>query len=102
MKLQSISSDRTGHIVLDFGDENYLSLLFAKGSHTENWQIGLIDAENPLDWFNQPVSSTTLEIMPSGVIGKICEEYEDYWDGSLLNYFPVDNLLGLLNKIENS
>lgn len=102
MKLKAIASSRTGHIALDFGDENYLSLLFAKGSHTENWQNGLIDAENPLEWLNTPVSSTTLEIMPNGEISKICEEYEDYWDGSLLNYFPVENLLELLNKIENS
>lgn len=101
MKLKAIASDRPGHIVLDFGDENRLSLLFANGSHTENWQ-GPIDAENLLDWYNAPVSSTTLEIMPSGEISKICEEYEDYWDDSLLNYFPVENLLELLNKIGNS
>lgn len=103
MKLQRIASDRTGHIVLYFGDGNCLSLLLAMGSHTENYRIEQMFKDNPLDWFNAPVGSTTLEIMPSGeTLKNICESYDEYWNDRLLNYFPVELFPELLNKILNA
>lgn len=106
MNIKSIFSDRVGHFVLEFDDDNSLSLLFSNGSHTENHYGWFREAlknlkDSSLDWLMSPVTSTTLEIMPRGdKIIKICSEYKEYWNEPLLDYFPVEKLIELLDKLK--
>ena len=105
MEIKKIYSDRAGHFILEFGDENYLSILFGNVSHTENHEFPshrALDSDFDFEkWLTSPVDSTTLEIMPGGErITKIVENYgKEYWDGVLLNYYPVSKLFGLLEAI---
>ena len=99
MNIKSIYSDRVGHFVLDYGDNNSLSLLFSNGSYTEN-RYNYIK-EDGLSWLMSTVAYTTLEIMPRGEqIIKICSEYKEYWSEPLLDYFPVEKLMELLERVK--
>lgn len=107
MNIKKIHSDRVGHFVLEFDKENSLSLLFCNGSHTDHYseldisETHINGFSSIEEWMKAPAHSTTLEIMPFGdKIIKICSEYKEYWSEPLLDYFPVEKLMELLNKIE--
>lgn len=104
MKLQRIYNDRFGHIILEYDKENMLSILFAYGSYTENYRFDMeLLKKDITQLFNSPVDSTTVEIKGMGEkIENILKQYQDYWDGSLLTYFPVELLIEVLIKIKEN
>ncbi len=104
MKLQRIYNDRLGHIILEYDKENMLSILFAYGSYTENNRFDMeLLKKDITQLFIAPVDSTTVEIKGMGEkIENILKQYQDYWDGSLLTYFPVELLIELLIKIKEN
>lgn len=104
MKLQRLYCDRVGHIVLEYEEENMLSILFAYGSYTENHRFDVeLFGKDLTQLYNAPVDATTVEIKGMGEkIENILKQYQDYWDGSLLTYFPVELLIEVLIKIKEN